>query len=121
MRFRITRTSTRWNADNEPPPVRGAVKGTIPYWDLRTFKSAEEYEANLRERWLDRGTEHQPSRSGGIKRRIKEGPAWFIDVPDLEALVQLTEKHGDVVLWTRDEHHGDTPTIEIYDEGREPR
>lgn len=44
MRFAVKRTSEH-NDDVAPCP--GAVKGTLPYWDVRTFKSFEEYDAKL--------------------------------------------------------------------------
>lgn len=120
MRFAITRTSVH-SDDGAPCPE--AIKGTLPYWDVRTFKSPEEHDAKLKERWLDRGTEHQivyGPRGGvqGIKRRMDDRTAWFLDFDSLEALMAFREKHGDLIV-TGAFGNYEHPCIEIYDDYRE--
>lgn len=120
MRFTVKRTSLY---DDDVPPCAGAIKGTLPWWDVRTFKSPEEHDAKLKERWRDRGTEHQivyGPRGGvqGIKRRLEDRIAWFIDIDSLNALMAFYEEHGDLVITGavgNDEH----PALEIYDGYRE--
>lgn len=122
--FRVSRTSTKYHDDHDCP-IPGAVKGTAQRWDCRTFKSPEEHDAKLgglsTGLWHDRGTEHgfiYGPRGGvhGIKRRMEDEPAWFLEVPDLDALVRLAEEHGELVLGYDDNGH---PAIEVYDGYRE--
>jgi hypothetical protein len=121
MRFAVTRTSSY--LDDETPPCDGAAKGTLPRWDVRTFKSFEEHDAKLTPPWLSRGTDHQVitgPRGGatGIKRRMEDGTAWFVDIDSLEALVAFHDKHGDLVLTEAFGNNGH-PCLEIYDDYRE--
>lgn len=125
MRFAVKRTISSYDDDAGPCP--GAVKGTLPYWDCRTFKSPEEHDAKLKRRdgegWFDRGTEHQITygpRGGvhGIKRRTEDVTAWFIEIDSIEALMAFYEEHGDLVLTESFGNNGQ-PCIEIYDGYRE--
>lgn len=121
VRFQVRRTSTSYD---ETPPCVEAVKGTIPYWDVRTFKSPEEHDAKLgKPYWADVGTEHQlvyGPRGGvqGIKRRKGDHEAWFVEFDSLAGLMAFYEKYGDLVLTTSWEDK-ETPMLEIYDDYRE--
>lgn len=122
MRFAITRTSV-YSDDASPCP--GAIKGTMPYWDARTFKSPEEHDAKLGAGglWTDRGTEHQivyGPRGGvqGIKRRLDDRTAWFLDFDSLEALMAFNAEYGDLII-TGAFGNYEHPAIEIYDGYRE--
>lgn len=119
MRFVITRTTSRHQEDT--PPIPGAAKGTMDYWDVRTC-SAEEFDRkNLGggTPWLEEGTEHHVLPNGYIKRKKRDTePAWFIDLPDLDALLAFWKEHGELVLTEAFGNNG-LPCIEIYDDYRE--
>lgn len=120
MRFKVERTSL-W--DDDKPPCEGATKGELDWWDCRTFKSPEEHDAKLNERWHDKGADHQlvyGPRGGvqGIKRNMGPRPAWFVEIASLEALMAFHEKHGDLVVTSALGNPG-TPLLEIYDDYRE--
>lgn len=121
--FRITRSSVY--DDAQPCPEAG--KTTVPRWDVRTFKSAEEHDTKIGHgpagRWADRGTDHQVlygPRGGarGIRRRMGDEVAWFLDLGSLEDLLAFIGRHGDVVVMTDPDRYED-PVIEIYDGYRE--
>jgi hypothetical protein len=125
MRFQVRRTS-QFLAD-ELPPCEEAVKGTVPYWDHRTSKSPEEFDRQVGERtgdlWFSRGTEHgivYGPRGGvhGIKRRLHDEDAWFVEFDSLEALIAFFEKHGNLVI-TTSWSDKTSPMVEIYDDYRE--
>ena len=110
------------------PPCDNAEPGEVERWDIRTWKSPDEFDAKFGEdprygKWHDRGTDHQVIRgprggAQGIKRKVESEPAWFIELASLSDLVAFHEQHGDLVVET-DECYGDTPCIEIYDGWRE--
>lgn len=121
-RFKVERTSDMcW--DNQKP-CSEAVEGTVQVWDVRTFKSPEEHDARFpRDRWASRGREHTIGygpRGGvqGIRRRMEDRRAWFVELEDLDALLAFWRKYGELVLKVAVED-GSTPTIEIYDNYRE--
>jgi hypothetical protein len=121
FRFGIVRTSTRGSEDDKP--CAEAVPGTIQTWDYRTFKSPEEHDAKLGQKWHDRGTQHgfvYGPRGGvqGIKRRLEDRETWFVEFSTLAELMAFYEKYGDLVLsesWSDRQ----TPRLEIYDDYRE--
>lgn len=122
MRFRVTRTSAKYDGES---PCHGATPGEVERWDIRTFKSAEQYDAKLGHegRWTERGTDHQViygpgGETRGIKRKVDPEHGWFIDFDSLADLLAFHEEHGDLVIET-DERSGSVPTIQIYDEWRE--
>jgi hypothetical protein len=126
MRFRVTRTSMRYG-DDVKPPCDDAEPGPVERWDIRTFKSAEEFDSKFAGtrfgKWHDRGTDHQVIRgprgeARGIKRRVDDEPGWFVELADLAALLAFHATHGELVIET-DECYGSVPTIEIYDGWRE--
>lgn len=124
MQFIITRTSD-CGLDPGPAPCEGCERGTYDYWDVRTFKSPEEYNAKLgsRELWHERGSDHQIVRGPrggalGIKRNMGPRPAWFLDISSLDQLMDLYAKHGALVIKTA--YRSDSlPELEIYDDYRE--
>ena len=114
MRFWITRTSV-WSGH---PGVEEAQLGIRPRYDTRTFKTFEEYDKRrFRDgRFLDRGTEHEVLPNGeGIRRRIEDKEAWFVEVESLEDLMALNQRYGNLIIST----HDVVPSIEIYDGYRE--
>lgn len=118
FRFEVKRTS-----DRDAKPCDEAVPGTVQRWDYRTFKSPEEHDARLKPKWHERGTEHQlvcGPRGGvqGIKRRLEDEDAWFVEFDGLDALLAFFEKYGDLVI-TTSWADKESPCIEIYDDYRE--
>jgi hypothetical protein len=121
MLFQVERTSRRLD-DGKPCPE--AREDTIERWDRRTFKSPEEHDERFpHQPWYSKGTDHQivyGPRGGaqGIKRRMEDARAWYVEIGSLEALMTFRAKHGEVILKTSDEDER-TPTLEIYDDYRE--
>ena len=127
MRFLVKRSSTRFD-DEAPCPE--AERGTVAVWDVRTLKSPEEFDAKIGsqgwqhvEPWLSKGTDHQVVRgprggAQGIKRRLRDDPAWYVEIPDLAALLALRDCYGDLIVsWSDDD--GEQDSLEIYDGWRE--
>lgn len=118
VRCAVTRTS---RYDEETPPCEEATRGTLDYWDRRTFKSPEEHDAKLGEKWLDKGTEHgywKTAGERGIKRNMGSRTAWFVEFASLEDLWAFQRKYGPLVLEGAFGNES-TPAIEIYDGYRE--
>jgi hypothetical protein len=122
-RFLIRRTSNGYSPTDDPP-CEGCERGTYPYWDVRTFKSFEEHDAKLtRERFVDRGTEHQVVRGPrggavGIKRRLRDEDGWFREFTDLNDLLAFADEHGELVIGSA-LGNPSVREIEIYDDYRE--
>lgn len=111
MRFWVTRTSFWGNGI----PAEGLTQGKRPRWDVRTFKTFEEYEKRLGEPFTAKGTDHEVLPGRGIRRRMPDADAWFVDIDSLEQLMAFGEKHGDLVLMAEN----GVQEIEIYDGYRE--
>ena len=126
MRFIVERTSVYGGRK----PCGEAVPGMVQSWDARTFKSPDEYDEKfggatgpMGGPWLSKGTDHEIIRgprggATGIRRRLADKAAWFVDIESLEELVAFVNRHGDVVIgehWMGDPHL----RIEIYDGYRE--
>lgn len=121
VRFEVRRTSLY--GDERPCPE--AILGSTQVWDVRTYKSPEEHDAKHghREKWHERGTEHglvYGPRGGvrGIKRRLADRPAWFVEIASLDALLAFYRRHGELVIGESWSNNGQ-PAIEIYDGYRE--
>ena len=108
----VVRRTSVW--DDDVAPCAGAYKRKYTYVDARTFKSPEEHDSKLCDRWADLGTNHRIM-PYGIARDF-ERDAWFIHVDDLMAFVA---EHGSVVLSIDASHNPPMPSIEIYDGYRE--
>lgn len=117
MEFEVTRTSIHDHAR----PCPEAEERMVEQWDERTFKSPEEHDARFPSNpWLSRGRDHQlvhGPRGGvvGIRRRVDDRKAWFVEIESIDGLLAFMDKHGAVVL-SRD---GTWPELEIYDDYRE--
>lgn len=116
MRFLVLRTSLY---GDDTPPCDGAERGMVPVIDRRTFKSPEEHDRKLTgdKPWLALGKNHRVT-PNGIERDMEPTAAWFIEIPDLAALLAFQDKHGELVL-SRSWHDGQTREVEIYDDRRE--
>ncbi len=126
MRFYVRRTSNGYG-DGGPPPIPEAIPAKVPRWDVRTFKSPEEFDARFgQEPWLSRGTDHRVLRgprggSTGICRRMGDEDGWIVEIDSLAALLVLVDKYGDLVL-THVDNRGapdDPYQLEVYDSWRE--
>lgn len=115
MKFVVRRTSL-W--DDEVPPVKGAKLEDVLTVDARTFKSPEEHDARLGEKWASRGLNHRKVK-GGIERDIP-GKAWTYEISSLEELLAFGKEHGDLIVKVEDSLYGKgLGCIEIYDTYRE--
>lgn len=116
MRFVISRTS-EWRGENAPHPDAYRQDGLKWSTDQRTCKTFAEFDERHSHRegtWLSKGRNHEqlPDR---ISREVSEsGAFWYIDLPDLQALVAFAKANGELVLSCDVE-----PEIEIYDHYRE--
>jgi hypothetical protein len=107
MKFKIVRASI-WS---EEKPCEDAFESTYIPVDERTFKSPEEHDAKFRfDKWTSRGSNHRLT-SVGIARDMPTQRCFVIEIKDLEHLVNLTKKYGDIII------NGDE--VEIYDSYRE--
>lgn len=133
MRFQISRTSqgyTGYETEEEAvPPIPTAVRGFISQWQLTSHKTEEMYNKLKRPqepKWRDYGSEHTTYKHG-IKRRLPhDEKIWYIEVKDLDELLQLIDNYGRVVIMqpARDvdgqiTYPDHLPSIEIYDTYRE--
>lgn len=116
MRFEVHRTS---QYDSDTAPCAGAFRGTYEYWDRRTCKTPEEYDARLGldEPWHSKGTKHQKD-GDGIKRAMGPRDCWYVELDSFDDLLAFAAEYGELVLG-----HAlgspDVPSIEIYDDYRE--
>lgn len=119
MRFKVTRTTSRWH---DQQPCAGARKGPIESWDYRTFKTPEEFN-ELGGDWFgedtcDHGSWTYDNEPAIKRRRSADEEAWFIDIETLEDLLAFYDEYGELVLGRATEDRR-TPEIEIYDDYRE--
>ena len=118
MRFTVKRTS---GYSDERPPCPEAVAGTCVWVDRRTVDDPAKIPSSWGSPgfWFARGTNHRIE-DGKIARDMGEEPCWYVDLPDLDALVAFVGRHGQVVIGERyGAPKGDALQIEIYDEYRE--
>lgn len=119
MRYEITRTSR-----HEGKPCEEAFRGELMNIDIRGASAPHKIpawralgkEGALAE-WLKDGSNHRKI-NGHIARDMGTRACWFIDIPDLDALMALHEKYGELVIGTSFADY-QTPRIEIYDDYRE--
>jgi len=109
MKFEISRTSA-W----EVKPCPEAFKMRIPNWHIRTV-TEEEYNKRFAEReggpWREKGTKHQITKEGYIKRQEGQKSVWGVEIDDLKQLIAFSKKYGDLIF--------SGSSIEIYDDYRE--
>lgn len=141
MKFIVSRVSGAKYDDqgNELPPIEEATLQELDRWDVRTFKTPEEYNDNQlrlvreygnrvsRERalslhrpkfWLDEGTDHctwQDGDKSGIRRKMGVVKEWAIDI-EPSGLIKLVEKYGDLIIYQAKSYTGLPPRISIYDD-----
>lgn len=115
MKFFISRTSV-WNSDKQP--CEGAVLEQVDCWDQRGFKTPEEHDERLRERWFDRGSDHGIN-SVGIYRKVEPKQEWVIESDSLESLLlSLNERVIIEILDDLDQKSNPEIkfAVEIYDD-----
>jgi hypothetical protein len=122
MRFTVRRTSLYCN-EEETPPCPGAVY--LPCFQVSRYgiSSPDQFTYGHQcESWLTEGVNHRVI-DGKIARDMPEH-AWFIDLPDLDAVIAFIAEHGRIIIAaegykeTAASDH-ECPSIEIYDEYRE--
>lgn len=118
MRFTVTRTSDSFS---ETPPVPGAERDVCLYKDWRTADDPSKIRGYLGQDpeawWYGEGTNHQVV--NGMIVRDRQHEVWFVDVEDLEALVEFADTHGPLVVTGYSSVCHEHPSIEIYDDYRE--
>lgn len=62
--------------------------------------------------WLSEGSNHRIE--NGFIRRDFPHEDWFVEINNLEELLEFQKKYGSIIL-----SHDPTPSIEIYDDYRE--
>lgn len=112
MIFKISRTSIRWDK-----PCEEAFKHEVPCWHVCANYSEEEYNKRFAERdgglWREKGTNHQITKEGDIKRQEGMEKCWGIKIDSLDHLIKFSEKYGELIF------DGSESEIEIYDDYRE--
>ncbi len=108
--FRVSRT-TLWS--DEIPPCPEAYEGTYTEHCYCTLPLSQAMKAANTD-WFRRLTNHRKA-PGGSVADAPDRPCWFVDIPDLDALMAFIDRHGRVVI----DHPTDGPTIDIYDGYRE--
>lgn len=131
MRFLVRRVSV---FDPTVPPCDGVTSGEYVRWDLRDFRSPEEFDEHARqmarsgqepETWFGEGTDHEVIRgprggAKGIRRKTGVEPGWFLEIGSLEDLLAFQDRHGELILtWADTRQSEELRCIEIYDGYRE--
>ena len=117
MIFQVTRTSI-WDDEK---PYEKCIPITLNIVDRRVFKSPEEYDTRLSEKygsWFSQGSNHRVTESG-IARDIGVRSAWGIEINSLEELMSFKEAVGEELVLCTSYTDDKTPMIEIYDDYRE--
>lgn len=95
-------------------PCKEAFRHKIPNWVIRTC-SEEEYNKRFAKNegglWRARGTNHQTTKEGYIKRQDGMKECWGININSIDQLIELSKKYGELIF--------DEDEIEIYDDYRE--
>lgn len=111
MEFLVSRTSGGVEA------IDGVYEKECIRVDERTVNDPKKLPVGLdRNLWYERGTNHRVE-DGHIKRDFST-KEWFIDLPDLDALIGFTEKYGEVIIgvWYQ---NTSIKHLEVYDDYRE--
>lgn len=129
MKFMLKRTSKYCSNSNPLTPEEMKNSGLVPVrerydrFDTRRGDDPAKLANSLRTGntswWYDEGVDHEIV-DGNVRRRFPSGSqGWFIDVPDLDALLRIEKMFGDLVIGGRDPWDCPTPpTLEIYDDYR---
>lgn len=113
MKFKVTRTS-RFDGK----PCAEAVKEPYTRVDARTAAAPElvsAYRDKPTDWWFGEGRNHRVER--GHMKRDFDAEGWFIEIPDLSALMAFRDKYGQLIIGTAFDAPIDS--IEIYDDYRE--
>jgi hypothetical protein len=114
MRFLVSRTRD-YSLDG--PPCEEAFRGTYTVVDQRTVDDpAKLRAAEMTERWYREGENHRVI-DRQITRDFPGWKGWFVEIPDLDALLAFIAKYGELVIGPH--HRSDELFIEIYDGYRE--
>ena len=114
MKFTISRTSL-W--DNEKQPIDEAYEDEYIRIDERTVDNPQKLNFYAdREDWYNYGFNHRVE-NNHIKRDFKE-KAWYINVDNLEDLLNLNEKYGEIII-SKNWNNPNVSSLEIYDDYRE--
>lgn len=115
MKFMVTRTSD-WIGEKSPCP--GARREGYVRIDERTANDPTKIPANKGSDggWYSEGRNHRVERGHIMRDFDDEG--WFIEIPDLDALMAFYAKHGPLVM-EQCYHNHTINQIEIYDGYRE--
>lgn len=117
MRFIVMRTSAR---SSEKPPCKGATRGTFTRVDRRTTNDPKTIPVGKGSDgvwWYAEGENHRVVK-GQIARDFPGEEAWFIEIPDLAALIAFMDRHGELVIGP-DLFSEEYRCLEIYDDYRE--
>ncbi len=116
MEFMVTRTSGMRDGES---PCGGAVMKPFTRIDERTTKRPENisaFKGKDTSWWYGEGENHRVEH-GHIKRDFQQD-GWFIEIPDLDALLKFYSKHGNLIIQPSMWNPAIT-AIEIYDDYRE--
>lgn len=114
MRFLITRTS-EWG---DGKPCEEAYAAPAIFVDRRTVPTIKEAKKRFWfKNWYEGGTNHREE-NGMIACDRPPRNKWFVEIDNLDDLVEFIHKHGRVVI-SSDSHYKDEAEIEIYDDYRE--
>lgn len=119
MKFLITRTSRKYV---EQPPCEEARAEKYVVVDRRSVDDPRKFTAyrhnpdEAMQMWYGDGSNHRVE-NGMIVRDMQERIRWVIDIENLEQLMELQRKYGELILNTDDNNND--PAIEIYDDYRE--
>ena len=111
MRFLARRTSTR-----EDRPCTEAYRASCRRVDMRTVDDPRKIQAMSTELWYAEGENHRVV-NGMIARDFPD-EQWFVDIPDLDALLVFVAAYGEMVVGY-DHMFPDLLFLEIYDDHRE--
>lgn len=105
-------------SDYNGKPCEEAIPKELTYIDRRTVKTLEEARLPKNRGWSDNffasGTNHREE-NGMVARDLKVESVWVIDVPNLEYLLMLFRKYGELIIG--DSTYKESPLeITIYDD-----
>lgn len=119
MRFKVCRTSMLFS--EEDAPCEGAFREEYKFVDERIIYDPADlpprHGLTGTEWWYAEGKNHRVE-DGHIKRDLV-GTGWFIDIPNLEALLEFVQRNGKVIVHPRNDMIPPSFELEIYDYWRE--
>ena len=97
MNFKISRASMWAEAGK---PCEEAIRIMVPRYESRTCSEAEfdSRFAATEGTWRSKGSEHSIDESLHIVRRLSDEEVWGVVLNNLEDLIQLSKKYGDIVF-----------------------